>query len=131
MSNAKKMEAVLQLQSELTDKERADLARWEAVNCGQGGKSTSDWPGWVDVAMRVAGKNSTDLLKRVSDYSYFLAVVLVYFSVAWIMIVGLLDMQKFNEIAERNLIGFAQVIFLLMFLHAFAKLPVFRKRFTR
>jgi hypothetical protein len=123
----KKMQAVLKLQNELTEDERAELARWEAVNCGQGGKSTSDWPGWTDVAVRVASSQSNDILKKASDYSYFMAIAVVYFSFVYVVLIGLVtDMD--TEIANNNFAGFAHVVYLLMFFHALAKLPKFGRK---
>ncbi|WP_165716352.1 hypothetical protein [Enterobacter hormaechei] len=69
---------------------------------------------------------SNNVSRTISNYSYYLALVIIYFSAAYVAFAGIFMGTK---VANDNFAGFACAVYMLMFLHAFAKLPVFRRKF--
>ncbi len=48
------VERMLSMFPEMTTNEKAELAAWEKDNLGSGGKGTTDWPGWANIASRLS-----------------------------------------------------------------------------
>lgn len=123
-----RMRAVMVLQQHLTNEERQALATWEKVNLGDGLKGTIDWPGWADVAVRVAAQNSSNTITKFANFCYFAACFLTTFVTALVFLVGLLGAlgviehrQEVPGIIESNLVGASQFVFVLMFGHVVGK----------
>lgn len=74
--------------------------------------------------MKTTSNNS--LRATISNYSYYLAMVIIYLSAAYVVFAGIFMGTK---IANDNFAGFASAVYLLMLLHALAKIPVFRMKF--
>lgn len=48
------VERMLSMIPQMTSEEKMALDAWEKDNLGEGGKGTTDWPGWSDVAARLS-----------------------------------------------------------------------------
>lgn len=115
----KQITGVIDLQSHLTDAERVELAAWEKQN-RHTGKGTSDWPGWVAVAVRCAKKEQEGFFQKISYYSYVLAMLIVILSTVYLLALGAffdLPVEQVNG----NFDAAARTLFLVMFFHALAK----------
>ena len=47
------VERILWASPQMTPNEAQALSDWESVNLGDGGKGTTEWPGWKNVLERI------------------------------------------------------------------------------
>ncbi|HBP5913482.1 TPA: hypothetical protein L5732_005295 [Pseudomonas aeruginosa] len=123
-----RMRAIKELQKQLTEEERQALAAWEETHLGDGLKGTADWPGWADVAMRLAAQESSQFVTKLANLCYFAACFVTVVLAGIAVLFGLLaalDVIEYREgaaaLIERNLEGASRIVFVLMFSHVVGK----------
>ncbi|QCM14303.1 hypothetical protein CFBP6625_28285 (plasmid) [Agrobacterium tumefaciens] len=123
-----RMRAIKELRDHLTEEERQALSAWEKKHLGDGLKGTTDWPGWADVAIRVAAQESSKSVIKLANFCYFAACILTVGFVAIAVLFGFLAAlgviehhQGAAALIESNLDGASKVVFVLIFGHVVGK----------